>query len=157
MNGIKMSDCNFYVNEDKRTIVCVIPECITDSEGRENKTKDMVNDYINDNFCFSDFEMQWALSDNFQKKLEMPHSFVGKAVCAPEDEWDEEIGKLIAFSRAKDKCYRSFFKRANLFIQKLDNRLGDMIEHFNDFGMKLENKREALQAKIDEKVPSEEE
>ena len=25
MNGIKMSDCRFYVNEEERTVICVIP------------------------------------------------------------------------------------------------------------------------------------
>ena len=57
---------------------------------------------------------------------------------------------MIAFSKAKDKCYKSFFKRANTFVQMVDRRLGDMIDSFNDFGIKLENKREALQSQIDE-------
>jgi len=74
---------------------------------------------------------------------------MGKAVCAAEDEWNEETGKLIAFSRAKDKCYKSFFKRANTFVQTVDRRLGDMIEMFNDFGMKLEDKREGMRQRIE--------
>ena len=77
---------------------------------------------------------------------------MGKAVCAPEDEWDVETGKMIAFSRAKDKCYKSFFKRANMLVQKFDARLGDMIELFNNFGEKLDKKRVSLQNKIDERV-----
>lgn len=148
MNGIKMSDCRFYVNEEKRTVVCVIP-----------KTHYMVKDFIGEHFHwrgdfdFSDYNLSYRLSD----ELSMPSSFVGKAVCAPEDEWNEETGKLVAFARAKDKCYKSFFKRANMFIQKLDGRLGDMIGIFNDFGMKLDNKREALQAQIDSRIYKEEE
>jgi hypothetical protein len=82
---------------------------------------------------------------------------MGKAVCAPDDEWNEETGKLIAFARAKDKCYKSFFKRANHFVQTIDRRLGDMIEQFNDFGMKLEDKRVGLEQKINEKIGIEEE
>ena len=39
MNGVKMSDCRFYVNEEKRTVVCVIPN-----------TQNMVIDFILDNF-----------------------------------------------------------------------------------------------------------
>ena len=145
MNGIKMSDCRFYVNEAERTVVCVIPN-----------TDNMVMDFIHEHFRFNDLDFSF-LEWRMENKIAMPHSFMGKAVCAAEDEWDEETGKLIAFSRAKDKCYKSFFKRANTFIQTVDGRLGDMITEFNDFGMKLETKREALQQQIDERVPTAEE
>lgn len=142
MNGIKMKDCRFYVNEDARTVVCVIPY-----------TKNMLVNFIIEHFQFSDINMYDCIDtwhSIFAKKLYMPNSFVGKAVCAPEDEWNEETGKLIAFSRAKDKCYKSFFKRANTFVQAIDRRLGDMIEMFNDFGIKLEDKREGMHQRIDE-------
>lgn len=142
MNGIKMKDCKFYVDEVARTVVCVIP-C----------TKNMVINFILDHFQFTDMNMYDGINTwhgAFSKNLQMPNSFTGKAVCAPEDEWNEETGKLIAFSRAKDKCYKSFFKRANTFVQAVDRRLGDMIEMFNDFGMKLEDKREGMRQRIDE-------
>jgi hypothetical protein len=140
MNGIKMSDCRFYVNEKERTVVCVIP-----------RTRYMVDKFVKEHFRWNDIDF-WRGSSNF---YEMPSSFMGKAVCAESDTWDEETGRLIAFSRAKDKCYKSFFKRANKFVQTVDKRLGEMIELFNDFGMKLEDKREALQQKIDERVTKE--
>lgn len=149
MNGIKMSDCKFYVDEEARTVVCVIPNKL----GEHKFTKNMISDFIEDNFRFNDLDMQFGLDyDWVDKAIEMPSSFMGKAVCAPEDEWDEETGRIIAFSRAKDKCYKSFFKRANKLVQMVDRRLGDMITQFNDFGMKLENRREALQAKINERI-----
>ena len=140
MNGIKISDCRFYVNEEERTVVCVIP-----------RTRYMVDKFVKEHFRWNDIDF-WRGSSNF---YEMPSSFMGKAVCAEGDTWDEETGRLIAFSRAKDKCYKSFFKRANKVVQTVDRRLGDMIELFNDFGMKLEDKREALQQKIDERVTKE--
>lgn len=139
MNGIKMKDCRFYVNEAERVIVCVIPH-----------TRRMVSDFIQQHFSFGDVDFWYALED--VDKVRMPDSFMGKAVCSPDDEWNEELGKMIAFSKAKDKCYKSFFKRANTFVQMVDRRLGDMIDSFNDFGMKLENKREALQNQIDERI-----
>lgn len=147
MNGIKMSDCRFYVNQDERTVVCVIPAEI-ERDGETYKTKYMVTDFIYDHFEFADFDLT-VLEPKLRKQLTMPNSFIGKAVCAPEDEWNEETGRLIAFSRAKDKCYKSFFKRANLYVQTLDRRLGDIITEFNDFGMKLEEKRGKIQEKID--------
>lgn len=147
MNGIKMSDCKFYVNEAERTVVCVIP-----------RTKHLLREFIEDNFNFRDICIPraiftyWDEDDVNFYMLNMPHSFTGKAVCAPEDEWNEDTGRLIAFSRAKDKCYKSFFKRANHLVQAIDRRLGDMIESFNNFGMKLEGKRIELQHKIDESM-----
>lgn len=149
MNGIKMSDCRFYVNEEERTVVCVIPG-----------TRKMVLNFIEDHFSFNDVNLYDAINcwgNKWYDELELPSSFMGKAVCSTEDEWNEELGRKIAFSRAKDKCYKSFFKRANKFVQTVDRRLGDMIDMFNDFGLKLENKREALQKQIDESVQSEKE
>lgn len=156
MKGIKMSDCRFYVNEAERTVVCVIPQFVEDGS-RRNFTCDMVLDFIYDNFSFREVDFHYALERAFENELKMPSSFIGKAVCAPDDEWNEETGKLIAFARAKDKCYKSFFKRANHFVQTIDRRLGDMIEQFNDFGIKLEDKRIGLEQKINEKIGTEEE
>ena len=142
MKGIKMSDCRFYVNEAERVVICVIPN-----------TKLMMEDFILDNFNFP--ELDFTVYSGLRKKIQMPCSFVGKAVCMPEDEWDEETGRLIAFSKAKDKCYKSFFRRANVFVQAIDRRLGDMINVFNDFGLKLDSKREALEKHIENKIKKE--
>lgn len=138
MNGIKMKDCRFYVDEVHRTVVCVIPH-----------TRGMLQDFVCEHFRWSDVDFWTGIDYKLDRKIAMPNSFMGKAVCAPEDEWDEELGRKIAFARAKDKCYKSFFKRANLLVQTVDRRLGDMIGMFNDFGLKLESKRDMLQAEIE--------
>ena len=145
MNGIKMSDCKFYVNEEARTVICVIPN-----------TQGMLRDFIYQHFQFKDIDIWEATNWSMMDKITMPYSFMGKAVCAPEDEWNEEVGRMIAFARAKDKCYKSFFRRANRLIQAIDKRLNDMITTFNDFGMRLEAKHEALQTQINEKIGQEE-
>jgi hypothetical protein len=150
MNGIKMSECKFYVDEEARTVICVIPNKIHHKDGSITIVSKMVEDFIEKNFRFKDLDFDFALNYDWREKdLEMPVSFMGKAVCAPGDEWNEELGRMIAFSRAKDKCYKSFFKRANKLVQTLDRRLGDMIGIFNDFGLKLETKRDALQHEIE--------
>lgn len=146
MNGIKMSDCRFYVNEEKKTVVCVIPD-----------TKRILLRFIDDHMSSKDVNLSDAInglwsSGKFIDQLKLPNSFMGKAVCSDEDTWDEEVGRMIAFSRAKDKCYKSFFRRANVFVQTVDRRLQEAIDVFNDFGTKLEIKREALEAKIEEKI-----
>ena len=146
MNGIKMSECKFYVDEEARTVICVIPQ-----------TEHMVLNFIWEHFDWPDVNLSDAIDYHMRHDIKMPKSFMGKAVCAAEDEWNEETGRMIAFSRAKDKCYKSFFKRANKFVQTVDRRLGDMIELFNDFGLKLEGKRAALQNQIDERTNAEKE
>ena len=144
MNGIKMSNCKFYVNEEERTIVCVIPY-----------TRGMLSAFVYENFKWPDLDFDYGINSQLNDQLKMPSSFMGKAVCASEDEWNEELGKKIAFSRAKDKCYKSFFKRANLLVRTLDKRLEDMIKTFNDFGLKLEEKREALESQIESTIKKE--
>lgn len=140
MNGIKMSDCKFYVDEEKRVVVCVIPN-----------TRDMLYHFICENFHFTNFDIPWSLTATSGiDMITMPSSFMGKAVCSEDDEWNEEAGRLIAFSRAKNKCYRSFFKRANRLIQTVDNRLGDMVDAFNRFGARLDDNRDGLQHRIEE-------
>lgn len=147
MNGIKMSDCRFYVNEAERTVVCVIPQFVEEGNWRKF-TSDMVTDFIEDNFQFPEIDFHYSLESKLTNELKMPNTFMGKAVCSPDDEWNEEVGKMIAFSRAKDKCYRSFFKRANKFVQSIDRRLGDMIECFNVLGVKLQTKQNDLEDRI---------
>lgn len=138
MNGIKMSDCRFYVNEKERTIVCVIPN-----------TRYLLRSFVLDNFRFSDFDFDLALViSRGQELVDMPNSFIGKAVCAEDDEWNEETGRLIAFSRAKDKCYRSFFKRAQHFVQAVDSRLSDMIDIFNKLGDQVSKNKTQLEERI---------
>ena len=150
MNGIKMSDCKFYVNEAERTVICVIPKRITRGDYYTD-TEDMLMDFITDNFNFADVDIGEAIFMS-RKLYRMPKSFMGKAVCAKDDEWDEELGKMIAFSRAKDKCYRSFFKRANVLVNAVDRRLNDMMTMFNEMGDKLNEKREKLEHMIEERT-----
>lgn len=150
MNGIKMSDCKFYVNEAERTVICVIPRRIKRGDYFTD-TEDMLIDFINDNFNFADVDISDAVWLH-REAYRMPKSFMGKAVCAKDDEWDEELGKMIAFSRAKDKCYRSFFKRANVLVNTIDRRLNDMMTMLNEMGDKLNDKREKLEHMIEERT-----
>lgn len=134
MNGIKMSDCRFYVNEEERTVVCVIPY-----------TRLKFLSYIYDKFMYHRnicFKVD-------ERELELPKQFIGKAVCSKEDEWNEETGRMIAFARAKNKFYKSFFKRANLLINTIDKELTYMVETFNSFGDVLNQKDSDLAAEIE--------
>lgn len=125
--NINSKDCKYIVNKDKRKVVCII----------EN-TSGMFIDFMSKNFkvFFSDNGPFWG-SMKFDKQLRMPHRFVGVATCSDEDEWNEETGRLIAYSRAKDNLNKSFFKRANLYVNTIDNEVERATEVLNILGQKL--------------------
>lgn len=133
---IKMSDCKFYVNEEKRTVVCVI--------------EDTENAFIN-YVCYGDDSLQHVeLYGKLLKVLEMPNSFCGKAVCAEEDNFDVELGKMMAFQRARHKFYSSFFKRAGLLVSTIDDELERFSAAVNRIGAKVSDNFEGMNQKIDE-------
>lgn len=130
--NIKMDKCRFFVDEEKRTVICVI----------EN-TRNLVRDF---------FDLSWWNGDvnpsahvmispraRLDRYMTLPDRFVGKAVCAPEDEWNEEVGRLIAFDRAKEKLATSFFKRAQEYVTEIDAAFTDMVTRVNEYGARLEN------------------
>ena len=141
MKGIKMSDCKFYVNEAERTVVCVIPG-----------TRNMFESFVVENFNFSDISIDFAITNCLAEKMEMPCSFSGKAVCAEGDEWNEEVGRMIAFSRAKAKFYRSFFKRASMFVNTFDRCVNEMVTIFNNMGDKVDEHQRNLEYMIEQRV-----
>lgn len=125
--NIKPSDAKYFIDEEKRTVICVI----------EN-TKYLFNHFCNDNFKLGVQNIVlWRDKSDFFEKLNMPNRFVGQATCSKDDEWNVETGKLIAFSRAKDKVNKSFFKRANTYINTLDQWVNDAAEVLNQVGEKL--------------------
>lgn len=135
---IKRSDCKFYINEDKRTIVCVISD-----------TKYLLDEFIkaNNEFMYDNY-ISW-------ETLEMPNSFSGKAVCSDEDEWDEELGKTIAYARARRKMYNSFFRRANTYVNIFDKQINDMISNLNALGEKVTEWQDNLQKEVEKKISGE--
>lgn len=93
----------YYVNKDKRVIVCVI----------KNSTYNAL-DFV------SKSGLHFSMREENYIRL-MPTRFVGRAKCAPEDTFDEHTGKLIAFDRAKEKYDLSFIRAVDAM---LDYKLG---------------------------------
>ena len=146
MKGIKMSDCKFYVDEDARTVICVI------ADTEDVTVRHALTNFIDEQFDYKDIDISSvAYYSSLHDILKMPKSFMGKAVCSEDDEWDEEAGKLLAFKRAKTKFYNSFFKRANILMRTLDKRLDDMVEAFGQLGLKIENNMDAIDKKLGDK------
>lgn len=136
--NITKDKARFIVNEDARKVVCII-----------DHTSDLFISYADRNLkIVPDCDHVWGESSRLYPKLKMPNKFIGIASCNPEDEFSVETGKLIAFSRAKDKIHNSFFKRANTYINTLDDWLNQAAESINRYGDKIGINTERRHQKI---------
>ena len=139
MEEIKMKDCRFFVDEEKRTVACSI----------EN-TRHMFRNYMEDELkmgCIVNYTNSKIL-----QTLKMPPRFVGTAHCSPEDTWNVETGKLIAFKRAKEKLYGSFFRHANTFMNEIDRVLDRGEVQLNRIGEKVSRNLDHLDKVIEDRV-----
>lgn len=133
--NIKQKDCTFYVNEEQRKVVCVIPH-----------TRLLIFDYIDQ------FPLRWCINEKIENEMLMPPSFHGIATCHESDTFDVETGKLIAFNKAKNKMHTSFFKRANKLVNYIDGELNTMMYSFNDFGARLSESADKREDIIKERL-----
>lgn len=78
------NDVEFIVKADKGVVVCKLHNCKEIVEKRIFKQNNTVFPY-------------------FPEKYYIDNIYVGVAKCAPEDTFDEEIGKKIALTKAKRK------------------------------------------------------
>ena len=129
---VTMEDATFYVQEDKGKVVCVIPN-----------TQGMARRFLENNSkispeCDYNYELQnYDRGSKLYKELKMPNRFVGIASCAEGDTFDENLGRTIAFHKAKDKLYKSMFKKFNMFVNEIDSYIDELTTVINSFGAKL--------------------
>lgn len=136
-HSIRKEDVTYVVRPEQKKVIAYI-------EG----TQWMFTDFVSENY--PDAIMFWR-SKPLNEKLKMPARFVGISTCGPDDVWNEDIGKLIAFDRMKNKLNTSFFKRANTFVNEMEKRLDIFCDRINGYGMKLEtnmNRRKETISKI---------
>lgn len=134
--NIKPTECTYYVDENNRKVVCVI-----------KNTRDLFQDYI------SDFNlMLWDKKEQLYEKLLLPTRFVGIATCAEGDTFNKELGKKIAFNKAKAKLHGSFFRRAQFYINEVDEEFNKIIDSFNFYGRCLAYNAQKREQKIEELI-----
>lgn len=86
----------FYVNEEKRTVVCKLTGILTGFTG--DFENELAGSAKNTKVAFAD---EFAVME-----------FTAKAKCCPNDTFDEKTGKQIAESRAKMKVYATLQQMA---------------------------------------------
>ena len=115
---------NYIVKKDERVVVCVI-----------NGTKRYFSDYINTRLHQQDYLNSYMVC--IKDKYGLKNSYSGIARCAPGDEWNEELGRKIAFNKAKEKLNNAFFKRAKTYVNEVDNEFNQLIGIINNYGARL--------------------
>ena len=136
-HNIRKEDVTYVVQSEQKKVIAYIED-----------TEWMFFKFVNENYpstrnCWCD--------SSLAAKLKMPNKFIGVATCGPDDVWDENVGRLIAFDRMKDNLNKSFFKRANTFVAEMEKRLDIFCDRVNAYGMKLEtnmNRRKEIINKI---------
>lgn len=134
--NIRPQDCKYVVNEEKREVRCYYDE-----------PNDLFIAFFNSLQKDNDAVISMSY---FKNPPFMDHRFVGVAKCAPTDKFDPQIGKLIAYSRMKDKLCKSFFKVATRFFYDLDQKLDHIVEVINVIGDRWSSNKERRDKKIEE-------
>ena len=131
----------YFVNKEKGIVVARINNC----------KRDFFSFLVNS--CNQNALAYLApFSDKEYDQLLMPNSFVGVAQLGENDIWDEELGKQIAYQRAKQKRDASFFKRANMAVRLYERELDKLCNLFDAYGKRLSNNNEYREKKIAEKI-----
>ena len=110
-----MSDVAYYVNKAKKVVVAKMTGCAT------GLACDM---------CRKGYPSIPA--------FELANAFIGKAKCSPDDTFDEETGKKIAFKRAykkyvmaKKKAVAAFLAENNKLVDELNDTVKNLMDSYD--------------------------
>ena len=120
---VSKEDVVYIVDEKKRKVVAYV----------EGTKYELVN-FISEN---KGILPDWFDMPKLHNKLLMPDKFVGIATCSPDDEWNPEIGKLIAYHRMKTNMSKSFFKHAETYYKLMLKKIDETVDLINIYGNKL--------------------
>lgn len=147
--NITRDDAHFYVDKEKGVVVCVI-----------DNTTDLFKQFALENFrisymCDETYNFIHYINKGdscLSEKLNMPAKFIGVARLGKDDEWDEDIGCTIAFSRAKDSLLRSFWKRADIYFTTIYKWIEESADMTDKLGEKFSVNMEKRHTYIEELV-----
>ena len=102
------SSITYYIDEDKRIIVCKMTDC--------------ENDFMK------------SVPDISLSGYELKPYYLGKAKCHPDDIWDEEKGKQLALYRMLQKYYLDRARYSDELLKSIKNQY-DLLQKINDFNL----------------------
>ena len=91
----------------------------------------------------------------WDENYELPNQFVGVAHCAENDVWNPEIGKRVAYDKARAKLDRSLFKRLQHYVDEQEKSLDEVVFRINALGRKLSMSAQHRTDRINEFSPAE--
>lgn len=113
-----ISRVRYTVVKNKGIVKCTVDNCRNDAI-----------DNFNRKFLSTATSDLWVLAYESEKFV-MPNKFTAVARCHPEDEFDEEAGKRIAFAKLNKKYHRSVDRHLANIMTALDNTLKTMDKYF---------------------------
>lgn len=118
---VSKEKCDFIISKERREVICIL-----------RHTKYAFDTYLRN--LYERLPLYWSCDE---EKFNMPEYFIGVATCAPEDKWDEELGKDIAYSKALKKFNKSFFKRAKRYSDLANQYCKDIYNTLNEYQVKI--------------------
>lgn len=99
--NISKNNCQFILKPEERKTICIlaIPPNLLERYIRELNTK-----------------MPIIWTTNIVKLLQISLQYTGIATCSEEDEWDDEVGKDVAYIKAKQAFAADFISHAYSFF-----------------------------------------
>lgn len=131
------ADVNYYINEEKRVVVCKVEPYATTSQFPWEITKGL------------DYKQSMAKSF-FEMCGETNTTFVGKAICMEEDTFDVEFGKKLAYDKAMFKLFdakKRFFMES---IKDMESYIAADKELIADVDKQIAKATERFEKKIKE-------
>ena len=117
--SVSQNDCNYIVDKENRRIICIYrPPCR------------IVVNYINTTCPYV------FMPEKLYESMALKSYYRGIAVCAEDDEWDEDFGKLVAFNKVREKYYNAVWRRVNRFFNWLDDSTNESARQFDYMGDK---------------------
>ena len=128
--GVRYLNVNYNVNENKRTVACVLTAGINLDRLAYREMLDG-----SDNFCrfMSKVNIEsWENVDTGEINDFYTFQIVGFAVCDPDDKFDPELGKKIALTRAQQGAFDEaggFYGFCEDCLLEAANRMAELREN----------------------------
>ena len=108
---------NFYINKEKRVVTCVLTVDINEYQfKRVSDFRKLIKKY------------------NFHCNHDGYYEFVSRSKCCPNDEFNEQLGKDLAYFKAKQnllerfsRIYRAYHRQSEDEYYKVSNQISDSI------------------------------
>jgi hypothetical protein len=113
---------SYYVNEDKRTVVCVAENC------QEDLIRELSQKFVSSN-SFEKNIISNILSICYDDFL-LNYKYIGKASCSKDDKFDIEKGKIIARQKMRHKYNQAKISILQKYCTSMNNILETLMKNW---------------------------